>query len=243
VFAKEVFHELCNVIPAGAERWNIDWNDIQTVVEVFTESSIPDHGFEVAVGSRQHTNIDLGRPGSANTQNLLLLEGAKQFRLHADIEFTDLVKEECSLVSDLEEPLLFGDSTGKGAFFVAEEFGFEQILVDGRAVHRLKSFIDPRTGLMDCPGDSLLASPGLTANEDRRGRMCDLDDHLLDTLHGLGDSNYLIVNCLQLSEGAADNREEVVAFKRFLEVVEGATTQCLLDRIDRSMGGHQNYGQ
>ena len=52
---------------------------------------------------------------------------AQQFRLKAKIHLADFVEQQRAAVGLLEFADAAGDSAGEGAFFVAEEFGFQEI--------------------------------------------------------------------------------------------------------------------
>ena len=68
--------------------------------------------------------------------NCLILQHAENLGLHQRRHVADLVEEQRAAVALLElaDPLAVG--AGERAFFVAEQFAFQQLLGNGRAVDR-----------------------------------------------------------------------------------------------------------
>ena len=54
-------------------------------------------------------------------------EYAQQPYLHLGGHFGDFIKEQCPATSPLEVPAMGARSTGKCAFFVAEQLSFDQV--------------------------------------------------------------------------------------------------------------------
>src|SRR5499426_577166 len=157
-----------NVVAAVAQRRHADRDHVQAVIEIFAEAPVFDHGLEVAVGGAQHAHVDLDRPRAADARDLFLLQGAQEFGLHARADLSYLVQEERAFVGYLEEPFLLGVRPGERAFLVPEEFRFEQVFVDRRAVDGLEPFSGARAGFVDGAGDALFAGARFAADQHRR---------------------------------------------------------------------------
>ena len=140
LFDKE-FGQNRNIVRAFAQRRNIEVNDIQTEIKVFSEVACVDFGLKITVRGCQNTHIDFNRAFAAKPINFLFLNGTQQFCLQADVHFADFIKQKGSVVGFFE----FTDPprlrAGKGAFFMAEQFGFQKIIGDGCTVYRDKRFV------------------------------------------------------------------------------------------------------
>ena len=55
---EEALGEEKHVTLTLTERWELNWEHRQTVVEVFAESSLSDFLLEIAVGGCDHPNVD-----------------------------------------------------------------------------------------------------------------------------------------------------------------------------------------
>ena len=73
---------------------------------------------------------------------------------------------------------------GEGAFFMSEEFGFDQVFRDSGAVYGDQRGLFARALFVHSPGDQLLAGAGLT--EDKYGGIGggDAGDAAEDLVHG-----------------------------------------------------------
>jgi hypothetical protein len=80
------------------------------------------------------TDIDRHRAVAADAVDHALLNGAQELCLQPHIHFRDFIKQQRAAVGLLELADAPGKCAGEGAFLVAEQFGFEQVLRDGRAV-------------------------------------------------------------------------------------------------------------
>ena len=68
------------------------------------------------------------------------------------------------------------NGTGKCAFFVAEQFAFDQIRRYRSAINRHKRLIGAFGKIMNCAGDQLLTGTRLAGNQDIRIVVRDLFD-------------------------------------------------------------------
>ena len=70
-----------NVVLAFAQWRNVDGNNGQSMVEVFSEAGGFDLATQILVGRGDHANVDLDRRAGANAFELALLEHAQQLGL------------------------------------------------------------------------------------------------------------------------------------------------------------------
>jgi hypothetical protein len=239
VLLEEEVDEDGDVLAALAQGRHVDGEDVDAVVEVVAEAPVRDHRAQVAVGRRDDAHVYLDGARAADAANLALLQRAQKLRLHRHVQLAYLVEEERPAVGYLEEPLLLGVRAGERALLVAEEFGFEQVLVDGGAVDGLEHLRDARRLAVDGARDEFLARARLAADEDRRVRARDLENHLLDRLHLGRGGDDLLVQGVELGERAADGLQKRLALEGLFEVVECAAAERLLGRLDGAVRGEQ----
>ena len=94
VLAQEVVRELEDVLPALAQRRQVDGEALDPVEEVQTETSAVDLGLEIPVGRGDEADVRLARQVGTHALVLAFLKNAKQLHLQARRELADLVEEE-----------------------------------------------------------------------------------------------------------------------------------------------------
>src|SRR3954467_12042499 len=87
----------------------------------------------------------------------LVLEHAENFRLRFHAHGADFVEEQRAAIGDLKETLLRGNGAGKGALYVSEERGFEQVRRHRAGVYRDKWTVFTRRVHVDRLRDQLFA--------------------------------------------------------------------------------------
>ena len=95
-------------------------------------------------------------------------------------QFDDFIEEQRAAIGPLETPHARLLGTGVGAFFHAEQFGFDQVGRDGGAVQRDKGPAGPFAAQVQAAGDHFLAHAGL-AQQQHRGLA---QGHLVDQCAG-----------------------------------------------------------
>src|SRR5262245_37939125 len=102
--ADEVIDERVDVVWALTQRRQRDREDVQAVVEVVTEVSRFHHPEKIAVRRGDHADIDVDRPCSTYTLELVLLQHAEELWLQLEWDLAHLVEEQCATVCELEPP-------------------------------------------------------------------------------------------------------------------------------------------
>src|SRR5438132_886323 len=183
--AGEALHEETdqrgNVLGSLAQRRDVDGKDVQAVVEVFAEALLLDQPSEVAVRRGDQADVDLDRPGAADTLELLLLEDPEELRLELEGDLADLVEEERAAMGHLEASDLLCDGPGEGAALVAEELALEKPRRDGRAIDLDEGPLPAAASVVDGARDRFLPRAGLAEDEHGRVGRCD-GLHLLEDI-------------------------------------------------------------
>ena len=73
---EEVLGEERNVVEALAQRWHLDVDHAEPVVEVLAERAVLDRLLEAAVGRRDHARVDAQRGRAADRLDLAVLQRA-----------------------------------------------------------------------------------------------------------------------------------------------------------------------
>src|ERR1019366_1804153 len=119
---------------------------MEPIEKVFPEGSLAQHFFQVAVSRGDKAGIHLGQFPPAEAPVLAFLEHAKQLGLQMQRKVSNLVQEQGSFRSCLEEAHTAAGGARKSSFFVAKQFAFQKILGQGGAVERHKRALTATAG-------------------------------------------------------------------------------------------------
>jgi hypothetical protein len=117
------------------------------------------------VRRRHHADIRIQRARGAEALESVLLQDAQEFRLQVEREVTDFVEEQRPPVSQFKAPEALRERPREGAFFIAEEFAFEQPAGNGGAVERDEGARVTRTEGVQRPCQEFFAGAGLALQE------------------------------------------------------------------------------
>lgn len=101
---------------------DLNRNCVQTVIQVFTKTSVSNGLCQVYIGSGNNTHIGLFHLRRTYFDEFTALEHTQQACLGRQRQFADFIKEDCSAVGLTEIPLPFADSPGKCALLMTEQF-------------------------------------------------------------------------------------------------------------------------
>src|SRR2546427_10433989 len=146
----------------------MDGEDVQAVVEVFAEALLLDEASEVAVRRGDQADVDLDRPGAADTLELLLLEDPEELRLELERDLADLVEEEGAAMGHLEASDLLRDGPGERAPLAAEELALQEPRRDGGAIDLDEGSLTAAASVVDGARDQFLPRAGLAEHEHGR---------------------------------------------------------------------------
>src|SRR5690606_14502844 len=100
VAVDEEVGELEHVVPAIAERGDLDLEHIEPIVEVLAEPARGDRSLEIGVRGREHPNIAAQRLAAADPLEAALLQDPQELDLGLGPELTDLVQEDRAAVGE-----------------------------------------------------------------------------------------------------------------------------------------------
>jgi hypothetical protein len=86
------------------------------------------------IGHCDDPDVDRNRARAAQALELAVLEHSQQLGLKLRRQLADLIQKKGSAVGHFEATHPFGLGPGKGAFLVAEQFAFDQVCRQGRAI-------------------------------------------------------------------------------------------------------------
>ena len=171
---------------------------------------------------------------------------------------SDFVEKERTAVRKFELSWFAAYSSGEGAFFVAEEFAFEQIFRDGGAVDFDEGAGGAVRVLMDGVGDEILADAAFAAEENGGIRGSDALDERENGLHFFAAGDDIVV-VIALAEGFAESavlfteavgveflandEDEFGKGERLQDVVARADFHGFDGGFDRAVSGHDDDGR
>src|SRR5882724_7845203 len=104
----------------------------------------------------------------------MLLQDAQQLRLQPRRDVAYFVQKQRALVSHLEAPDLLRDGPGKRALLMAEQFVFQKVQGNGRAIEFYKSAPATLTGLVNGVSNKFFSGTGFTLDQDSGVCGCNL---------------------------------------------------------------------
>ena len=117
---------------------------------------------------RDESNVDRFGVRRPDRPDLMFLNYAKKFRLQFGRQLSNFVQEQGTGIGGLNQPLLVSIGSCECAAQMAEQFGFDQGLRQGRTIHRNKRSAPPQTQIVNGSGYELLPRAGLAANQYRK---------------------------------------------------------------------------
>src|SRR4029079_9283090 len=91
-----------DVFRSLTQRWNMNFHDIEAVIEVFAKASRIDFVPQVSIRRRQNPDIDPARSRTSDRENFFRFEGSEQFDLEMLGNLADLVEKNGSRSGLLE---------------------------------------------------------------------------------------------------------------------------------------------
>ena len=158
-------------------------DDVEAIEQVLAEGALLDGLGEIAVRGGDDADVDLDRLAAADAVDLAFLDGAQQLGLQAHIHLADFVEQQGAAIGLFELADAAGDGAGEGALFMAEQFGFQQIVRDRRAIDRNEGLVGARGLLVDVAGHHFLAGAAFAGDQDRGFAAGDLIGQRDDGIH------------------------------------------------------------
>ena len=169
---------------------------------------------------------------------LAFLQHAQQLRLRAGVQIAHFVQKECSVIGQFKLAAARRGGTRESSFFMTEEFAFNQLRGDSRAIH-----FDERTGgegaqFMQVCGEEFFARAGFADQQHTRIGLCSHGglgnsafkrgagtDHARTGADDLTQFLILLPECC-LRERILNCHQDAFAAERLFEEVESAGAGC-----------------
>src|SRR5205085_12609325 len=116
----EIICQQWNILASLPERRHGERDDVEAIVEVWTECALTDGFFEVSVGRANQSDINLERACAADALELSLLKHAQQFGLQERGHLADFIQKERAAVGHFELAFLLHERSRERAFLVSE---------------------------------------------------------------------------------------------------------------------------
>src|SRR4029450_3991006 len=149
-----------------AQRWDLQRDPVEAIVEIGAEALLPDLLDEIAVGGGDEADVDRPRAHAADAHDLLGLEGPQQRSLRRARHLTDLVEKARPAVRELQQAGLGRLGVREGAALVSEQLALAQALGEATAVQAEKRLARALRAAVDRLGEDLLPDAGLAEDED-----------------------------------------------------------------------------
>ena len=123
-----------NVFATGAERRQLQGDDIEAIEKIFAEFALADRLPQIDVGGGDDAHIHLDLLDAAHVHEAAVLQHAQYFRLRLHAHGADLVEKKGAGIGHLEEALFRGHRGGERSLDMAEEGGLQQVGGHGTGV-------------------------------------------------------------------------------------------------------------
>ena len=85
-----------DIFTAFAKRWHKYGKDAQSMVQVRAKAAVPDCLFQIAIGGRYQSHVDIDRFRTAKTLEATVLQHAQQLGLQFRWKFAYFIEEKAS---------------------------------------------------------------------------------------------------------------------------------------------------
>ena len=172
-----------DVVAPLAQRGQAQRDDVEAVVEIFTELALGDQLVDVAMGRGHEPHVEGDELAPAQAANLVLLEDAEQIDLGLGGHLADFVEEERAPLGHLEPAGLAPGRAAEGPFLVAEQLALDQAFGQCPDVGGDEWPGPAPAQVVDGAGHQLLARAAFPLDQDGQvgiGDLADAREHLAD---------------------------------------------------------------
>ena len=166
-FGQEETGESGDVLFSFPQWWKPDREDIQTIVEIFPKAAFLDQSFQVLIGSGHEPYFYPDGFVTSQSFKLPFLDKTQEFALERGAELAYFVQKDRATVGHFQATGFGARGSSESPFFVAEQFGLQEILWQGSAVYLDKGLIPARTQLVYEAGRKGLTSARFSQEQDR----------------------------------------------------------------------------
>ena len=181
-----------NVLRPFHKRRNDNGKHGQPIVQVFAEEFPRHQIFQIAACRRDETDVAFQLFIGANSRERAFLQEAQQLHLHGDGEIADFIQKQRSAVRRFGQTDATFTRVRKRAFFMAEQFGFDQCLRQSRTVEDHKRLLAARRQALYRSRHQLFTSSTGATDQHRRVTGRDLADLLIHNSHLLAVADKLV---------------------------------------------------
>src|SRR5580700_11359501 len=121
-----MLYQRWNVIHAIPQCRHMDRKDVEPVVKIRPEFSRSDRRPQIAVGGRQHADVDGDGMRSSYAFEFALLQYTQKRDLGFRRDIADLVQKDGSAVCPFKATQMPLSRSSEGAFLVSKQFGSDQ---------------------------------------------------------------------------------------------------------------------
>lgn len=139
--------------------------DLQPVEEVLPKARLFYERKEILVGGRDQPDIDVLPLGAAERLHLMILENAKELRLHGNRHIADFIEQERASVRFAKASRMIREGAREGAFHMSEELALEQFGGNGRAIDGDKGPVRSRPVSVEGPSHQFFSCPGFPGDQ------------------------------------------------------------------------------
>ena len=137
-----------DVAASVRQRGHVEMDDIEAVVKVFPEPPAGDLFIEHAVGGRDEPDVRPTDPVAPHRPVLAFLNQPQQLGLQNGAQITDFIQKKGAAMGVFDHAPLVFPGTGKRALDVTEQFAFQNIFGNHRAVQGDQGFVPAIAGRM-----------------------------------------------------------------------------------------------
>ena len=170
-FCEKVARQQADIHPAIGESGQVNSDHVESMVEVLPKRTGCNQCFEVLMRSGDDTHIHMHRFTPADSIERAIGKHAQQASLGVGRHIADLVEKQGAPIGLFEPADAFLAGTCKGAFFMTEQLGLNQVFRDGGHVQGDARRAGARAVPMQCARNQFLAGAGGAVDQDGDVRM------------------------------------------------------------------------
>ncbi len=162
---EKVLGQRRNVFDSFAQSRERKRNRADAEIQIVAKTLLSDELSDVLVRRSDQSHVNLTISNVSHAPETFLFQDLQQFGLDLKIDVAHFVEEDRAAMGHLEQSLLGSSRACERAFFVTEEFCFEQFPGQTGAVEIDKRFVSARTVFMEPTREHAFAGSGFTQNQ------------------------------------------------------------------------------
>src|SRR3974390_237661 len=235
--------EVGQVFDVLAQRRHVNVEYVQAIVQVIAQFTTGHRFFRRLVGGGEDAHVHGGFAFGSEPAQLAVFENAQELGLSSNRHLTDFVEQKGAAFGQFEAARAAFEGASEGAFFMAENFAFNESLRDGRAIDG-----DERPALagakrVDGARNQFLAGAAVSRNQYGGGAGRNHFDETEDLLHDLRGADQG-AQYAHVAQAAATGLEFAFGAAQagcvLQNVAQSSRVDGLLDEVEGTVlhGGH-----